>query len=187
MRARVLITAAVAALLLGVLTPAHAARSALPSKQTWLTDVSSAMAGSQAFLKQRLAARAPGERLAVNLDIDNTSLATKYDRGHAIAVVLRFTRYAHRHGIAVLFNTGRGPDEGAAGARRTLRRVGFTVDGFCHRRTGERVAQGKQRCRAAFVASGYTIVANVGNRSTDFVGTNYERAFRLPNYGNQLG
>ena len=45
----------------------------------------------------------------------------------------------------------------------------------------------KQRCRQEFVAKGYTIIANVGNRSTDFVGKNYERAFKLPNYGNRLG
>jgi hypothetical protein len=37
------------------------------------------------------------------------------------------------------------------------------------------------------VADGYTVVANVGNRATDFEGGDYERAFSLPNYGNQLG
>ena len=31
------------------------------------------------------------------------------------------------------------------------------------------------------------VLANVGNRSPDFVGKNYERAFKLPNYGNRLG
>ena len=31
------------------------------------------------------------------------------------------------------------------------------------------------------------IIANVGNRCTDFVGGDYERAYRLPNYGNRLG
>ena len=35
--------------------------------------------------------------------------------------------------------------------------------------------------------NGFTIIANIGNRSTDFVGGNYERAYRLPNYGNRLG
>jgi hypothetical protein len=30
------------------------------------------------------------------------------------------------------------------------------------------------------------LIANIGNRSTDFVGGNYLRAYRLPNYGGQL-
>lgn len=184
---RVLVALTLVVALACLHAPADAARSALPTKKRWLADVSRAMTGSQAYLKQRLARRAPSERLAVNLDVDNTALATKYERGRAIRVVLRFTRYADRHGIAVFFNTGRGPREGAAGARRALRRAGFPLDAFCHRRTGERLVHGKRRCRAAFVARGYTIVANVGNRSTDFAGGDYERAFRLPNYGNRLG
>jgi hypothetical protein len=181
---RVLVLALLAVLALPV--AGASATSGLPTEKHWLADVSAAMAGSQSYLKNRAASAGPNEHLAVNLDIDNTSLATRYSPGQAIAVVLRFTRYAHNHGIAVLFNTGRSPQEGAAAVRRQLVRAGYTVDGFCHRNKGERVAPGKQRCRASFVATGYTIVANVGNRSTDFSGGNYERAFMLPNYGNKL-
>ncbi|MFL6156618.1 MAG: HAD family acid phosphatase [Marmoricola sp.] len=165
---------------------AASASTALPTKQQWLADVSKAMYGSRAYLGDRLAAAKPGERLAINLDVDNTALATRYSPGEAIVVVRRFTRYAHNHGIAVFFNTGRGP-KAAADARTQLLHAGYTVDRFCHRRTGERLIHGKERCRASFVKAGYTIVANVGNRSTDFVGGNYERAFMLPNYGNRLG
>ncbi len=46
---------------------------------------------------------------------------------------------------------------------------------------------GKERCRSTYVAQGYTIIANVGNHSTDFTGGDYERAYRLPNYHNRLG
>ena len=60
------------------------------------------------------------------------------------------------------------------------------VTEVCGRAHGEGLVHGKQRCRRHFVDEGYTIIANVGNRSTDFTGGNYERAFRLPNYGNQL-
>ena len=35
--------------------------------------------------------------------------------------------------------------------------------------------------------NGYRMIANIGNRRTDFVGGNYMRAYRLPNYGNRLG
>ena len=52
--------------------------------------------------------------------------------------------------------------------------------------TGEALEDSKQRCRRHFVAEGYTIIANVGNRSTDFVGGDYRRAFRLPSYRDQL-
>lgn len=30
------------------------------------------------------------------------------------------------------------------------------------------------------------MIANVGNRRTDVIGGNYEKAFRLPNYDHQL-
>ena len=61
------------------------------------------------------------------------------------------------------------------------------VDRLCMRRKGETLPQGKQRCRAKFAAKGFTLIANVGNNPTDFVGGGYEKAYRLPNYGGQLG
>ena len=179
-----LVTTLVASLvgaLVGV-APAHAA---LPSKQTWTSDVSEAMAGSHRYLERRVAASTRGTRLAVNLDIDNTALASHYDSGHATARVLRFARKAHGLGIAVLFNTARSETDTARTARN-LARAGYVVDGICGRRSGERVVESKQRCRRDFVQAGYTIVANVGNRSTDFVGGDNERAYRLPSYDDQL-
>jgi predicted secreted acid phosphatase len=173
------------ALLAPVATPAATAGT-LPGKKVWLADVRTAMSGWRAYVDQRLAEAGPGEHLAVNLDIDNTALETRYSPYDPVPVVLRFTRFAHDHGIAVFFNTGRGPDSSGM-IRRALVRAGYAVDRFCHRRSGERLVHGKQRCRASFVAAGYTIVANVGNRSTDFAGGDYERAFRLPSYGNALG
>lgn len=46
---------------------------------------------------------------------------------------------------------------------------------------------GKQRCRARHTRRGWTIILNVGNRRTDFVGGDYERKVTLPNYGGRLG
>ncbi|HET6152719.1 MAG TPA: HAD family acid phosphatase [Marmoricola sp.] len=166
--------------------PVASASNGLPAKKVWLSDVSTAMHGSQAYLRARIADAQPGQRLAINLDIDNTSLATKYAPGKPILVVRSFTRYAHEHGVAVFFNTGRGP-AAAAQARRLLRQAGYTVDRLCGRRNGEALVHSKKRCRSSFAAAGYTIVANVGNRSTDFAGSGYGRAFKLPNYGNRLG
>lgn len=171
---------------LALLSPAPAARAGgLPGEETWLADVHQRMHGSRAYLSDRLDAAAPGDRLAINLDIDNTSLASHYAPRQPVLDVRRFARYAHRHGMAVFFNTGR-DDTQAAKMWRLLRAAGYPVDRLCTRHLDEPVEQSKQRCRASFVADGFTLVANVGNRSTDFVGGDYERAFKLPSYGNKL-
>ena len=160
--------------------PAQA--SSLPSEDQWLSDVRHAMAGSQNYVQNR-AARG-GSQLAVNFDIDNTTLASHYEPGKPVARVLRFAKYARGQGLKLLFNTARTGD--LSKARRALSRAGYVVTEMCGRYKGEAIAHSKQRCRQHFVDEGYTIVANVGNRSTDFVGGNYERAYRLPNYDNQL-
>ena len=173
----------VAALVVPALpVPAQAAE--VPSKEQWLSDTRQAMDGSRAYVGRRV--DQGGRRLAVNFDIDNTSLATYYAKGTAVPVVLRFAKYARSQGVTLLFNTGRERGH-LAGVARSLRRVGYDVREICGRKPGERLSHSKRRCRAHFVAEGYTLIANVGNRSTDFAGGNYERAFRLPNYGNALG
>jgi hypothetical protein len=156
----------------------------LPSKAAWLSDVRRSMHGSLAHLRARDARARPGARLAVNLDIDNTALATKYAPGRPVLPVRRFAREADRLGMKVFFNTGRTHRKPAL---KLLRRAGFPVDRLCTRHRGERVTHSKQRCRHAFVVAGYTIVANVGNTRPDFLGHDYERAFRLPSYHGRLG
>jgi hypothetical protein len=172
----------VAGLVIGLVAPADAA---LPPESRWRHDVREAMSGSRIFVADRLGG--PG-RLAVNLDIDNTSLATQYDAMRPVFVVRRFARFAAARDVSVLFNTGRVRGNGRmARMARRLRAAGFTVTEICGRsRDSERLSHSKQRCRKWFAWEGYTIIANVGNRSTDFTGGNYERAFRLPNYVNQL-
>lgn len=158
------------------------ASAALPSEARWHADVRRAMDGSLTYL-QRQAAR--GGKLAINLDIDNTSLATAYRAGTPVGPVLRFAKRAHALGMVVFFNTGRSHAM-AAKAVPQLRRAGFTVDGICSRNRGETVRHSKPRCRSHLTDAGYTIVANVGNSATDFTGGGYRRAYRLPNYGGQL-
>lgn len=155
----------------------------LPGKRKWLQDTRSAMHGSRAFVSRRV--EQGGTRLAVNFDIDNTALASKYNQRKAVPVVLRFAIYANSLGVKLLFNTGRNENDLAV-AVAELRRAGYPVTAICGHRHGEPLATSKQRCRQQFVDDGYTIIANVGNRSTDFVGGNYERPFRLPSYGNRL-
>ncbi len=129
-----------------------------------------------------------GHKLAINFDIDNTSLASHYDSGAPVAVTLRYAKHARAHGVNLLFNTGRERGDGrmTQGSRPAAQ---GRLRGQARSAAAPPVrasSHGKQRCRRHFVNEGYTIIANVGNRSTDFTGGNYERAFRLPNYGNQL-
>ena len=161
------------------------AAAALPSKSKWVSDTYKAMEGSRAYTERRVASG--DKKLAINLDIDNTSLASHYDYGEAVAVTLRFAKHAKAHGVSVLYNTGRERGDGRLlKAYDLLKKAGFPVTEMCGRKHDEGLAHSKQRCRRHYVAEGYKIIANVGNRHTDFVGGNYEKAFRLPNYNNQL-
>jgi predicted secreted acid phosphatase len=133
-------------------------------------------------VRERVAAKGADEKLAVNFDIDNTVIATYYDGGGAIPLMLRFARLLDKLDVALVFNSGRSADQ----RQRTLTqltRAGFPVTDLCLRNKGETLPAGKQRCRDTFIAAGYTLIANVGNNDTDFVGDGYERAYRLPNYG----
>jgi predicted secreted acid phosphatase len=170
-------------LVLTVLVPASDA-ARMPSRSAWLHDTVVALKGARPYVASRAAKG--GGKLALNLDIDNTSLQTYYAPGKAIPATARLARYAKSKGVYILFNTGRNVKQRASTIRQ-LKRAGFPVDGLCAHYKGEPLAKSKQRCRQSFVNNGFTIIANVGNRSTDFTGRNYERAYRLPNYGNRLG
>ncbi|SDS95936.1 HAD superfamily, subfamily IIIB (Acid phosphatase) [Nocardioides scoriae] len=183
---RLLLLALVGLLLLPLAATAPASAASLPSKKKWVSDTVAAASGSRTYLQQRLDALEEGDDpLAITLDIDNTSLASHYDPGKPVVAVLKLATYARNHGVKVFFNTAR-PEGKVAGAVASLEKAGFPVDGICGRRSGESLAEGKQRCRAEFADQGYRIAVNVGNRSTDFTGGGYDRAYRLPNYGNLL-
>ena len=187
LRASVCVAPAMLLLLLAALVhPAPAQAASLPSKSQWVADTYDAMQGSRAYVGRRV--DQGGSRLAVNLDIDNTSLASHYDYGAPVAVTLRFARYARDHGVKLLFNTGRIRGDGRlAKAKDLLRAAGYRVTEICGRTsTHETLTHSKQRCRRHFVAEGWTLVANVGNRQSDFTGGSYEKAFRLPSYGGRL-
>ena len=163
-----------------------AAKRKLPTRAQWLADVKAAMDGSRPYVRERVAARALDEQLAVNFDIDNTVIATYYDGGGPIPKMLKFARLLDKLGVALVFNSGRLANQ----QQRTvsqLTRAGLSVAGVCLRKKGETLPVGKQRCRDRFINEGYTLIANVGNNPTDFEGDGYERAFVLPNYDGVLG
>lgn len=173
---------ALAVLLLVLLAaPAHAT---LPSKQVWLRNVRSALAGVEPYVAQRTAGG--GERLALVLDIDNTSIASHYAWPQPARPTLAVARYAVAHGMTVFFVTGR-TQRDAQSIRAVLARAGYVFAGVCGRTSlREGLVHGKQRCRAALEAQGYKVALDIGNHRTDVRGSDIEKKMLLPSYDNQL-
>ncbi|QLQ10509.1 MAG: hypothetical protein HZY75_09090 [Nocardioidaceae bacterium] len=161
----------------------------LPTAKQWKKDAKKVMRGSRAWLGDRVAAEQQREhprKLAINSDIDNSAVGSFYLNGKATPGVYKFAKRAHNLEVALLFNTARVGKQ-LKKARAVLRDAGYVVDGICGRKsTKTALVKGKQNCRAQFAEQGYVLIANVGNRPTDFRGGGYERAFRLPNYGMRL-
>ncbi|AHH93571.1 HAD family acid phosphatase [Kutzneria albida] len=179
-----IVAAAVGAVLVGAAVPAAAAPAALPSYEQWQADVKKVIDPAIPWLQSRVAQG--GSKLAIVLDIDNTSLETHYHFGAANKPVLAVTQWAHSHGVSVLFATAR-PDILPSITRWQLTNAGYTVDGLCLGKLGDSgPAATKQRCRKEYTDSGYTITENIGNRPTDMAGGNYEKGFQLPDYDGQL-
>ncbi|MEU6479817.1 HAD family acid phosphatase [Streptomyces sp. NPDC047017] len=169
-------------------TPApSAAAAAAPSENQWLSDVAPVASSLQSYLEQRLSGARPGDHLAVVLDIDNTSLATHYEPGKPVQAILDATRYAHQHSAAILFASYRDADARDSTTRQ-LNSAGYTVDGLCLKPKSGHTdkATVKLNCRKEYESKGYTLVADVGNRSTDFQGGHYEKGFKLPDYDGAL-
>lgn len=158
----------------------------MPSKATWLKATQKAMVGSHVYLDRRVANKKQGEKLAVNLDIDNTSIQSYYAWPKPVPRVLRFAKHANSLGVVVMFNTGRRAST-LKPIRKMLTKAGYRWVHVCGRHRGEALSDSKNRCRQSFIDEGYTLVANVGNNPTDFDGVqNYGRAFKLPNYSGRL-
>ncbi|WP_424889097.1 HAD family acid phosphatase [Streptomyces sp. XH2] len=152
-----------------------------PDYRTWQADVQKAVAPAVPWLRGRSAGH--GGKPAIVLDIDNTALETYYHPGRADKPVLEVAEWAHAHHMAVLFVTAR---TSSSSARQQLEDAGYPVDAMCVREHGESKGEGKARCRKELTRNGYVITANIGNRSTDFVGGYYEKGFKLPDYDGGL-
>lgn len=146
-----------------------------------------------AFLRERATHRAPGEKLAVVLDIDETTLSNweemnkadfAYDntafnkwveegKAPAIPGTLRLVKEAQKLGIGIVFLTGR-PESQRAVTERNLRAQGF--DGW-QQLILRQPAQAKDTAlvyksaeRTKLVAQGYKLVLNVGDQWSDLRG-----------------
>ncbi|MEV0961315.1 HAD family acid phosphatase [Streptomyces sp. NPDC049910] len=159
---------------------------------TWQRDVTAALATARPYVEQRTAGAA-GERLAMVLDIDNTSLETDFHYfweypTPAVGQVLDLVRYADSRGVDIFFVTAR-PGIIETLTSYNLRKAGFPVDGLYVRSLPDlfdEVSTYKTGKRKEIEAKGYTIIANVGNRSSDLAGGHAERTFKLPDYGGKL-
>lgn len=143
-----------------------------------------------AVLRARVARRKAGEKLALVLDIDETTLSNyeemvkadfAYDKNAfdawvqsakapAIPGTLRLYREAQRLGVSVFFITGRLEAERAA-TEQNLRAEGFLDWQQLYLRSAAqstgKTEVFKSSMRAAIVAQGYRIVLNVGDQWSD--------------------
>ncbi|MFF8603630.1 HAD family acid phosphatase [Streptomyces sp. NPDC015232] len=159
---------------------------------TWRKDVAAVVAQARPYLEERTE-DADGERQAIVLDIDNSSLETDFHPfwelpTPAIPEVQDLVADAHARGVAVFFVTAR-PGIVHSLTDWNLRQVGYPVDGLYVRSLPDlfaEVSAYKTAKRAEIEAKGYTIIANIGNNTTDLVGGHAERTFKLPDYGGKL-
>lgn len=147
-----------------------------------------------AFLRMRSAHPRPGEKLALLLDIDETTLSNwdemlqagfawdsktfnawvESARAPAIPATQRIVKEAQRLGVNVIFLTGRAENQRSA-TERNLRAQGF--DGWrelilrSKAEAGQTAQEYKSAERARIAAEGYRIVLNVGDQWSDLRGS----------------
>ena len=127
-----------------------------------------------AFLRSRAANHSPQEKLALVLDIDETTLSNYEEMEKAgfayDSAVLRIYKEAQRLGVTVFFITGR-PDTERKATELNLRAQGFENWQQLFLRSAAQssgpVEVYKAGARAAIVAQGYRIVLNVGDQWSD--------------------
>lgn len=169
-----------------------AATAAEVDYATWQKDVKAVIDTATPYIQQRTA-NSSGQKLAIVFDIDNTTLETHYTPWYqlptpAMKPSLALAKYAKSRGVDVFFVTAR-PGIIESLTEWNLENVGYPVDGLYVRDLPDlfaEVAAYKTASRADIESDGYTIVANVGNNTTDLVGGHAERTFKLPDYDGLL-
>lgn len=157
---------------------------------TWQRDVQVVVDKAHAYVDDRTAEQS-GEKRAIVLDIDNTSLETHFSPlppTPAIKSVKDLTRFADSRGVDIFFVTAR-PGFIDWVTEWNLEDVGYPVDGLYGRALEdlfEPVETYKTRMRTEIERKGYTVIANIGNNTTDLQGGHAERTFKLPDYDGQL-
>lgn len=168
-------------------------------------DFSSQADRAIAFLSKRAVHRKLGEKLAMVLDIDETSVTNweemlkanfTYDnkafteweseaRAPALEGTLRLYHEAQRLGVRVYFITGR-PESERTVTEKNLRSQGYDGwEGLALRGAhplSQTTAQYKSGERAKIMAQGYTLILNAGDQWSDLRGTpEAEYSVKYPN------
>lgn len=157
------------------------------------------------FLKQRVSARKQGEKLAMVLDIDETSLSNygyynltdfgyesvRFDTwvftadAPPIQPTLRVFDTARSLGVSVFFITGRSELQRFATEQNLLRAGYKSWDGLTLRSAGQsttKTVEYKSGARKKIVEQGYKLVLNMGDQQSDLVGDpEAELSLKLPN------
>jgi acid phosphatase len=146
-----------------------------------------------AFLRRRAAHKLPQEKLALVLDIDETTLSNYQEQlkedfafnkdvfdawaqsaqAPAIGGTLRLYKEAQKRGVSIFFITGR-PDDERDATTRNLRAQGF--DGWQSlalrpaNHGKQTVIEFKSGERAKIAAQGYKLILNVGDQWSDLKG-----------------
>ncbi len=157
------------------------------------------------FLKQRTAARKPGEKLAMVLDIDETSLSNyaylsltdfgfesaRFDLwalsadAPPIKPTLKVFNTARELGVAVFFITGRS-DQQRFPTEQNLLRAGYKDwAGLTLRAPADaatKTSEYKSSERKKILDQGYRLVLNIGDQHSDLAGDpQAELSLKLPN------
>ncbi|MFF5496449.1 HAD family acid phosphatase [Streptomyces aquilus] len=188
---RMTVTAVSTAALVALAAPADAATTEDVDYATWQQDCQTVMNQALPYLKQRIAAAKPGEKQAIVLDIDNTTLETDFGFSYpqpANKPVLNVAQYAQEHGVSLFFVTAR-PGIIYSVTDYNLDHVGYDVSGLYVRSfidLFKDVAAYKTAQRVDIENKGYTIIANIGNSTTDLSGGHAEKTYKLPDYDGRL-
>tara|TARA_R110000868_G_scaffold163542_1_gene395787 strand:- start:743 stop:1405 length:663 start_codon:yes stop_codon:yes gene_type:complete len=172
---------------------------------TYDRDINHVIKRAKKYIKLRIAAnRTQQKKLAIVLDIDETSLsnysdmrkedfggtyeeitaATDQGKDPAIEATLALYKYAKANNIAVFFVTGRHEPEREITAKN-LRDKGYEDwDGLVFR-DGEYNKTSaviyKTAIRKQLISEGYDIIANIGDQKSDLQGGYADKTFKLPN------
>lgn len=170
----------------------------------YMHDINNTIKHALSYLQLRLEQKNNSAKLAVVLDIDETSLSNytdmlKMDFGGApqevrnaedeaddpaIVPTLQLYRYAKSHGLSVFFITGRFEYERQA-TIKNLTNAGYNNwDGlFLRSKDYEKVPAEvyKTDMRKQLTAQGYKIILNIGDQKSDLIGGYADKTFKLSN------
>lgn len=162
------------------------------------------IAEAQQFIIDKAKHNTTKARLALVLDIDETSLSnytkmaehdfvTTREQLHeeilaanspAIKPMLNLYNDAIKHGVKVFFITGRNESERAA-TQQNLNNAGFDNWAGLYLRPDNykkpSIVPFKSQTRALIAQQGYTIIASIGDQDSDITGGYAEKGFKLPN------